>query len=109
MPQTDLAGASAFAERLRETITQGAPLTVSVGVAAADDTDTAESLFHRADAALYRAKSDGRNLTRCHNGQVIEAAATDVSLHVPVTSEVINSMLPEADDGVCQTEPCLAT
>ena len=36
-------------------------LTFSAGVACAAPGDTAESLYKRADAALYRAKNDGRN------------------------------------------------
>jgi diguanylate cyclase len=36
-------------------------ITVSVGVARFRATDTAETFIARADAALYQAKSDGRN------------------------------------------------
>jgi len=36
-------------------------VTLSVGAAESSDTDTPESLLKRADLALYRAKSDGRN------------------------------------------------
>ena len=38
-----------------------APLTVSAGLALARPQDSAESLMQRADAALYRAKANGRN------------------------------------------------
>ncbi len=65
MPQTDPAGAGTLAERLRAKVEQEMPFTISVGVASANDADTPESLFHRADAALYRAKTDGRNRTCC--------------------------------------------
>lgn len=61
MPQTDLAGASIFVERLRGKVEQEMPFTISAGAASPNDADTPESLFHRADAALYRAKTDGRN------------------------------------------------
>jgi PleD family two-component response regulator len=37
------------------------PITISCGVAGITPADTAESLFHRADAALYAAKQQGRN------------------------------------------------
>jgi diguanylate cyclase len=36
-------------------------VTVSIGVSEAGDDDTAESLLKRADQALYRVKSEGRN------------------------------------------------
>lgn len=72
MPDTDMEGARAAAERLRERIAQDrfpiseAPhsidVTVSVGVAIADSAgETAEELLKRADDALYAAKRAGRN------------------------------------------------
>jgi diguanylate cyclase (GGDEF)-like protein len=39
----------------------GAPITASIGVAAAGMTETAETLLARADKALYEAKNTGRN------------------------------------------------
>jgi two-component system cell cycle response regulator len=76
LPETDDEGASAFAERIRERIEQqpltgraeGANLrvTASIGVATfpAARIESVEDLFARADAALYRAKADGRNRVR---------------------------------------------
>lgn len=71
LPETDDTGAEAFAERIREAVEAhpfdggGAPLrlTASLGVALypAPRIRTAEDLFVRADAALYRAKAEGRN------------------------------------------------
>lgn len=72
LPETALAGAVVFAERLRERIAEtpfalahGHPLglTASIGVAffPSADVNTVEDLFARADEALYRAKADGRN------------------------------------------------
>jgi diguanylate cyclase len=72
MPQTDLAGASKFAERLRLKIAEQMPFTVSIGVASSRTEEAVESLFQRADAALYRAKSDGRNCTCCHQDEGME-------------------------------------
>ncbi|MFT3930184.1 MAG: GGDEF domain-containing protein [Spongiibacteraceae bacterium] len=73
LPGTDLKAAKLFAERLRlaihrlriqlreaETIER---LTASFGVACLREGDTAESLFERADKALYLAKEAGRNTT----------------------------------------------
>jgi two-component system cell cycle response regulator len=77
LPETAEAGAVAFAERIRERIeahdfaVAGAPgpgmrLTASIGVATfpSPRVDSAEDLFMQADAALYRAKAEGRNRVR---------------------------------------------
>jgi two-component system cell cycle response regulator len=69
MPETDVAGAAAGAERLRTEISSSrigpvGSLTASFGVAelVAGDEDGSD-LFRRADAALYRAKNKGRDRT----------------------------------------------
>lgn len=72
MPETDLAVATMVAERLRRRIaTEPFPIqdgsksievTISVGISAlGGKDDNAANLLKRADAALYRAKRDGRN------------------------------------------------
>jgi len=74
LPDTDLNGAGALAERIRAAVeernvfhpaTQKA-VTVSIGVATASGRDDGEpsQLVRAADAALYRAKREGRNLVR---------------------------------------------
>jgi diguanylate cyclase len=75
MPQTDLTGANTLGERLRVEVERRMPFTVSVGMSSANDADTPESLFHRADAALYCAKTDGRNCTCCDPSLMVENAA----------------------------------
>ncbi len=77
LPETAELGAVRFAERLREMVEaesflggrpDGPPLrlTASIGVATFPSAkiETVEQLFARADAALYRAKADGRNKVR---------------------------------------------
>ncbi|MCE2899955.1 MAG: GGDEF domain-containing protein [Gemmatimonadetes bacterium] len=76
LPETDEVGAESFAERIRVAVEQHAfardtifgplGLTASVGVAVfpAARIESVEDLFARADAALYRAKADGRNRVR---------------------------------------------
>ena len=71
MPETDLAAATAVAERLRRRIAsepfpiqqgaQGIDVTISIGIAALGGNDDAASVIKRADQALYRAKHNGRN------------------------------------------------
>ena len=67
MPHTDIQGAAVLGERLREEIERRMPFTVSIGLASAADGDAPEHLFKRADAALYRAKTNGRNRVSCNH------------------------------------------
>jgi two-component system cell cycle response regulator len=76
LPETDDAGADGFAERVRAAVTahrfavrpgeEPLSLTASIGVATfpAARIESAEDLFARADAALYRAKAEGRDRVR---------------------------------------------
>ena len=77
MPETDLDGATRFADRLRVRIAKEMPLTVSGGVAEALDGDSHESLLARADAALYGAKAAGRNCVFRHTGDGAELVAAE--------------------------------
>ena len=74
LPQTNLAGATEVADRLRRSLEmrpavfegQEIPVTCSIGVAAYPQCTTQrDGLFSAADLALYEAKSDGRNRVRC--------------------------------------------
>lgn len=88
LPEVDAAAAIAVAERLRIRLgTQTAadpatiaavPYTVSVGVATHDGRETMAELMHRADMALYAAKSGGRNI-------VVSADAPETQ---PLTADV---------------------
>jgi diguanylate cyclase len=72
LPDTSLDGAASLAERFRQLVAQGrirrndgeefiGHITLSLGVASADEDDSLESLIERADTALYAAKRSGRN------------------------------------------------
>jgi len=69
LPETQGPEASAVADKIRKLVeasefsfdTITIPVTVSLGVGSLDPADSAESLFAKADANLYRAKQAGRN------------------------------------------------
>lgn len=71
LPGTDDQGACTVAEQVRRNVealglehrsSPTAPVvTLSIGIAGAELGDSLESMSHRADIALYRAKSQGRN------------------------------------------------
>ncbi|MBO6798298.1 PleD family two-component system response regulator [Maricaulis sp.] len=70
MPGSGLAEAEHAAERIRRSVCSELfklsdelelPVTVSIGLAQASPGEPMESLLRRADAALYEAKTDGRN------------------------------------------------
>lgn len=68
MPQTPLQSACNLAERMRARVEESLATTVSIGVASAMSAETATSLLSRADAALYKAKNEGRNRVCLHEG-----------------------------------------
>jgi len=82
LPGTDAHAAAALAERIRAAVAERPfelgggreplPVTVSVGVAehgpvSPEGADAGEALLARADAALYAAKSGGRNMVAVQN------------------------------------------
>lgn len=74
LPNTSLKQAMISAERMRKLIesadlrywgqTVKEKVTISIGVAAVNKTDTPETFFERADRALYKAKKSGKNQTQ---------------------------------------------
>ncbi len=68
MPETTSEAAEKVCEKLREVIAETAVgakekvnVTVSFGVTQAKESDTVESIYERADRALYLAKKEGKN------------------------------------------------
>ena len=77
MPETDIDYAAMIAERVRSSVEttpfpveggRNLPITVSIGIADNSSSAAPDDLLKRADIALYRSKSNGRN-------QVTKAAA----------------------------------
>lgn len=75
LPETDLEGAKSFADRLRSEIARHVfdldgreiRVTISIGLAAFDPSQSAEQFIDTADRRLYRAKDRGRDRT-IHDG-----------------------------------------
>lgn len=75
LPGTDRDGALQVAERIRHAVAetvcecegQGLRVTTSIGLAGLGEGDDGNSLFDRADKALYRAKEMGRNRVECES------------------------------------------
>lgn len=67
LPHTALDKALAFAERVRQEfgsgdiLNNGHKITISAGIAEIEPQDSPDDLINRADRALYRAKTEGRN------------------------------------------------
>jgi diguanylate cyclase (GGDEF)-like protein len=73
LPDTELDIAVEVAERVRTAIgrievVDGRPLTASIGVSELVADDGFETLFERADLALYEAKRSGRDAVRARRG-----------------------------------------
>jgi diguanylate cyclase (GGDEF)-like protein len=76
MPGSDVAGADAFAERVRRALTTSAPsdlpeVRVSAGITATAAPLELESMLDRVDRALYRAKRGGRNRTVAFDAHMV--------------------------------------
>ncbi len=69
MPQTSLAGASVFSQRLLERATEQFDSIVFGGIVEVQMNDSPQQLLRRADSALYSARAnDGRSCLYQHNG-----------------------------------------
>ncbi|MCG6883448.1 MAG: GGDEF domain-containing protein [Silicimonas sp.] len=85
LPAISAGEASTVAERVRQSIeaevlVDGAPVTVSLGLAVCDGDRTLDAVFEVADKALYDAKSAGRNRV-CFADMLIVAQGAAVTAH----------------------------
>lgn len=85
LPETDLASAQQVAERLRAVLDRRSPAgiayTVSIGLAMLHGDESLHDLMTRADAALYAAKTAGRNRVACAPDQSNHAAIRPAPFH----------------------------
>ena len=79
MPQTTLAGARVFANRVRKRTEEDLGTSVCCGLTEVQASDDARSLLARADSALYSAKAAGSNRLFVHNGGHIREDQTTPS------------------------------
>ena len=92
-PETDIGDAIQLAEKLRLIFeafrTVGLPVfTASFGVAGYEKGESLETLFAKADKALYRAKESGRNRVEAHAMEVAVPGETRSSRrHIRVVSD----------------------
>ncbi len=77
MPQTTLAGASIFGDRLRRRVAEELSSSISCGLTIANAEDDAKSLLARADSALYSARAAGTNRLFIHTGEHIREHVSD--------------------------------
>ena len=71
MPQTSLAGAAIFSQRLLDTSDRELGLFVFGGIVEVQPGDTPEKILSRADSALYSARSEGQSCLYQHTGKAI--------------------------------------
>ncbi len=71
MPQTSLAGATIFSQRLLDIAERELGLFIFGGIVEVQSGDTPEKLLSRADSALYSARSDGQSCLYQHTGKAI--------------------------------------
>lgn len=73
LPETERSGASIIAERLREAVQLQGPGTISVGLCSYPEVQirTIRHLVEKADLALLKAKSEGKNRVNCLSLNVV--------------------------------------
>jgi diguanylate cyclase len=90
-PQTSAAEAAVASDRIRRAVAEASfrfdgvdlRVTASIGVAELLAGETAERLVQRADAAVYAAKSGGRNRTYWHDGQAVHPMESGEKAFLP--------------------------
>jgi diguanylate cyclase (GGDEF)-like protein len=101
LPDTDANGAAHVAEKILETVAQvfwmdqyELVVTPSIGIAVyPDDGENYDTLFKCADAAMYRAKRDGRNGYRFFTAEMQARSARTLQLETALRSALKRNQL----------------
>lgn len=93
MPQTTLAGALVFANRVRKRVAEELSTTVSCGLTEVQANDEPRVILARADSALYSAKAAGPNHLFVHDGTHIREDHSSE----PVAAEEATAAVKPAD------------
>ena len=106
MPQTSMAGARVFSDRVRRRAAEDLTASVCCGLTEVQSTDDARSLLARADSALYSAKAAGPNRSFVHTGAHIrehQSAVTPLVCESSPAVAVVEADLAEelAVHGTC--------
>jgi predicted signal transduction protein with EAL and GGDEF domain len=99
MPQTSLAGARVFSDRLRKRAADDLSTSVCCGLTEAQASDDARTLLARADSALYSAKAAGANRSFVHTGAHIREHRA-----VPLPSESLRETPEAAESDALEAE-----
>jgi diguanylate cyclase (GGDEF)-like protein len=106
MPQTSLAGARVFGDRLRKRAADDLSATVCCGLTEWRSGDDARTLLARADSALYSAKAAGANRSFVHTGaQIREHRATPPGESHPDSGSG-SSQFDAAEEGPLEAAVC---
>jgi diguanylate cyclase (GGDEF)-like protein len=98
MPQTGMAGARVFSDRLRRRSAEDLAASVCCGLTEVQSGDDARSLLARADSALYSAKAAGPNRSFIHTGAHIrehQLAVTPLACESSPAAAVVEADLAE--------------
>jgi hypothetical protein len=98
MPQTTLAGATIFSQRLLDIAERELNVCVFGGIVEVQVSDTPEKLLSRADSALYSARSNGQSCLYQHTGKEIRLHEGIRPHEVKATCDFASPLLDENID-----------
>jgi len=98
MPQTTMAGATVFGDRLLKRVDAELDSVVCGGIVEILAEDTPEKLLSRADSALYSARASEASCLFQHNGKTIRSYEAEVDSKLDYSSEAKNESSIQGQD-----------